>query len=281
MNPPPGLVLVALVVTAALASVSPFWLALPFVLFLAALLHSDNQARLDPAAARALLAGEVRPDPRLGEPRVHQVAHEFVLVPGVVPTLLIYLDLALRPTQKVVPSLVVRLREPDGGLVQDREGGAFTWVRPLLRPGQTFIPPGYPERWRELTLDVPLDAALLPEDLRDDFALTAEVSIMTPDGATPLCTLRRRFRTRPRRSPAGVAVEAGAAVELDPVDEGAIVILATGGADAADPESSCQVCGDPLATGTLHDCPACGTTHHSDCWDFNGGCSTFGCGAGR
>lgn len=40
----------------------------------------------------------------------------------------------------------------------------------------------------------------------------------------------------------------------------------------------CGVCGGvlgpPLAT-----CPACSTLHHQDCWNYNGGCAIYGCGA--
>lgn len=40
----------------------------------------------------------------------------------------------------------------------------------------------------------------------------------------------------------------------------------------------CQICGNELVEGQdLKPCPSCDTLHHSDCWDFAGGCSTFGC----
>ena len=40
----------------------------------------------------------------------------------------------------------------------------------------------------------------------------------------------------------------------------------------------CQICGHQiLDTETATSCPRCETPHHSDCWEFNQGCSTFGC----
>ena len=39
----------------------------------------------------------------------------------------------------------------------------------------------------------------------------------------------------------------------------------------------CQVCGGDLE-GKLVWCSHCSTPHHADCWEFAGGCSTYGCG---
>lgn len=38
----------------------------------------------------------------------------------------------------------------------------------------------------------------------------------------------------------------------------------------------CRVCGSPLALPIVT-CPACATPHHQDCWEYNGGCTIFGC----
>jgi hypothetical protein len=42
-------------------------------------------------------------------------------------------------------------------------------------------------------------------------------------------------------------------------------------------EARCGVCGDAL-TGGLVVCRRCNTPHHRDCWDYGGGCATYGCG---
>lgn len=39
----------------------------------------------------------------------------------------------------------------------------------------------------------------------------------------------------------------------------------------------CQVCGQGIGGGRV-DCRRCKTPHHRECWDFNGKCSTYGCG---
>ncbi len=42
--------------------------------------------------------------------------------------------------------------------------------------------------------------------------------------------------------------------------------------------TTCGVCGQPIPNEQLVLCAKCQTPHHRDCWDFNGRCSTFGCG---
>ncbi len=39
---------------------------------------------------------------------------------------------------------------------------------------------------------------------------------------------------------------------------------------------SCPVCANPLDTESRR-CPGCGTLHHSDCWDYFGGCAIYAC----
>ncbi|MBI4865934.1 MAG: SUMF1/EgtB/PvdO family nonheme iron enzyme [Candidatus Wallbacteria bacterium] len=42
----------------------------------------------------------------------------------------------------------------------------------------------------------------------------------------------------------------------------------------------CQVCSQEMGTDKrpVLACPACGTPHHEECWEYAGGCSTFACG---
>lgn len=40
----------------------------------------------------------------------------------------------------------------------------------------------------------------------------------------------------------------------------------------------CAVCATE-ASGSLNACTVCGTTYHSDCWAYNGGCAVYGCKA--
>ena len=42
--------------------------------------------------------------------------------------------------------------------------------------------------------------------------------------------------------------------------------------------AECHVCGAGFE-GTAVACPRCDTPHHGDCWDYFGGCATYGCGA--
>jgi hypothetical protein len=40
--------------------------------------------------------------------------------------------------------------------------------------------------------------------------------------------------------------------------------------------SHCLVCENSLESDAVS-CPACATLHHQECWDYVGGCSTYGC----
>ncbi|HZL71383.1 MAG TPA: NAD-dependent epimerase/dehydratase family protein, partial [Planctomycetota bacterium] len=43
--------------------------------------------------------------------------------------------------------------------------------------------------------------------------------------------------------------------------------------DPLEPEGTkCQVCSHPMAADASVRCRRCRTPHHTDCWDFNGGC---------
>lgn len=42
-------------------------------------------------------------------------------------------------------------------------------------------------------------------------------------------------------------------------------------------EGKCGVCGESLA-GEVVICRRCNTPHHRECWQFTGGCATYGCG---
>jgi hypothetical protein len=41
-------------------------------------------------------------------------------------------------------------------------------------------------------------------------------------------------------------------------------------------EMVCQICGEAITKESV-DCRRCQTPHHEDCWQYFGGCSTFGC----
>jgi hypothetical protein len=45
-------------------------------------------------------------------------------------------------------------------------------------------------------------------------------------------------------------------------------------------ETHCHVCGDPFA-GHIVYCRSCKTPHHLECWNYFGGCGTYGCGEKR
>jgi hypothetical protein len=42
-------------------------------------------------------------------------------------------------------------------------------------------------------------------------------------------------------------------------------------------DARCGVCGDNLASEVVV-CRRCNTPHHRECWEYGGGCATYGCG---
>lgn len=45
---------------------------------------------------------------------------------------------------------------------------------------------------------------------------------------------------------------------------------------------TCPYCQHPIKPGVnITTCAKCGIPHHADCWDHNGGCTTFGCTGAR
>ncbi len=47
--------------------------------------------------------------------------------------------------------------------------------------------------------------------------------------------------------------------------------------EVATREAVCQVCGCAVTDLPVR-CGRCGTPHHDDCWEYNGGCSVYACG---
>lgn len=206
-----------------------------------------------------------------------ETAHEFRLGgPEDSARLSILLDLELwdlRPRERFW--LVVRVAGSDWLYLPGEtpevagEGGEYRWFRELSCDSEG--------RFRDelLELEVPLGPVELPEDV-STLALTAEVVLRTQHHRVPLCELQRTFAAAPVQGRQGVVV-----VGVEAADPGEIRIL-TGSLIPArpDPEASCPVCGDLLGGEVLVTCPGCGIPAHAECWQFNGGCATYGCRGG-
>ena len=46
---------------------------------------------------------------------------------------------------------------------------------------------------------------------------------------------------------------------------------------AASAPGVCPVCMEVVSEGKARVCPRCGTVHHVECWDFQGGCGRYAC----
>lgn len=62
--------------------------------------------------------------------------------------------------------------------------------------------------------------------------------------------------------------------------EGSGIEFVEGPAAAPAEEVMCQICGDGIESNRVR-CVRCETPHHADCWNYYGGCSTYGCGEKR
>jgi len=59
------------------------------------------------------------------------------------------------------------------------------------------------------------------------------------------------------------------------------VAIDPGGATAHEAGRSCPYCRFPLKEGApVARCPVCGSVHHTECWDENGGCAVVACAGG-
>lgn len=58
----------------------------------------------------------------------------------------------------------------------------------------------------------------------------------------------------------------------DEPETGDVVVLESTVADQA----TCSICGEPVSKRVVR-CFACNAPFHPECWDFTGGCGTYGC----
>lgn len=57
----------------------------------------------------------------------------------------------------------------------------------------------------------------------------------------------------------------------DPADGGVVVLEST-----VAEQPTCSICGEPVSKRVVR-CFACNAPFHPECWDFTGGCGTYGC----
>jgi hypothetical protein len=173
-------------------------------------------------------------------------------------------------------------RAPTGSLRVFREG-FFASIRKAFgaqdiavgdqRFDDEFVIQGSPEPWVRQTLD--------PEARRRILALNSLGQMIFGGNAFTLDA-----------GPAGVTITCGRDLMDDEVgiqsfldhalallsrigvvpSEGIQILSATSTASRGE----CPVCANPLGIDARR-CPACATPHHSDCWDYFGGCAIYGC----
>jgi len=146
-----------------------------------------------------------------------------------------------------------------------------------VRFDDAFVVQGSPEAWIREVLDA---------EARRRILLLPSLGQSLPEGAD----------VRVTAGPAGVTIICGRNLAddsacLDTFIDHALTLYARLGAARPDgvevlsveahvARGDCPVCANPLGA-EARGCPRCATPHHSDCWDYFGGCAVYGCGRGQ
>ncbi len=137
----------------------------------------------------------------------------------------------------------------------------------------------FASRWTILTSDDDEASLLLTQQVRfhlDQLRRTPEWSDVNLSVRPGWLTIRRKWTsTRPADLETFVELALGLVDQaqltrtsgIDFVDDGEVKVI-----DAA----RCLVCGEGLTIDLVY-CRRCKTPHHRECWDYSGGCSTYGC----
>lgn len=117
---------------------------------------------------------------------------------------------------------------------------------------------------------LPVLAIGLPRRPDEMIYLRAEVALKIDGVVHARQSLTTSFRARESDYPAPLKPRDGEPTAPASAEE----IAFTGGVSAA--HGGCPVCGDRLE-GAVVACEECQVPHHSECWNFAGRCSTYGC----
>jgi hypothetical protein len=147
-------------------------------------------------------------------------------------------------------------------------------LAPMLPAGDDFS-----SAWTILASDEEQARVLLSQQVRfhlHQLRRTPEWSDVSLSIRTGWLVVRRKWSsTRPTDLETFVELALGLVdqiqltrtVGIDFVDEGQVKVI-----DVA----RCLVCGEGLVIDLVY-CRRCKTPHHRECWDYSGGCSTYGC----
>lgn len=145
---------------------------------------------------------------------------------------------------------------------------------PVLLAGDDFA-----SAWTILASDKEQARVLLSQQVRfhlHQLRRTPEWSDVSLSIRTGWLVVRRRWTsTRPADVETFVELALGLVdqiqltrtVGIDFVEEGQVKVI---------DDARCLVCGEGLVIDLVY-CRRCKTPHHRECWDYSGGCSTYGC----
>ncbi|MEX2027450.1 MAG: RING finger protein, partial [Pirellulaceae bacterium] len=147
-------------------------------------------------------------------------------------------------------------------------------LAPVLLAGDDFA-----SAWTILASDEAQARVLLSQQVRfhlHQLRRTPEWSDVSLSIRTGWLVLRRKWTSqRPADLETFVELALGLVdqiqltrtIGIDFVEEGQVKVI---------DDARCLVCGEGLVIDLVY-CRRCKTPHHRECWDFSGGCSTYGC----
>ncbi len=170
--------------------------------------------------------------------------------------------------------VVVRFRGPDGFYVRGdlrnyRGPAGEALVRFSSKPLKNTV-----AVFERLWMFLPIRALNLPPGTTE-VDLEAEVLVGAENIVHTEYDLPIRFRPMPEDFPHLLAAPEGASESGLELEEGDLSFV--GATTSASEATHCGVCGDTLTGQVIVHCSLCEGGHHSECWDYLGGCSTYAC----
>ena len=147
-------------------------------------------------------------------------------------------------------------------------------LTPALLPGEDF-----PNAWTILASDEAEARMLLSPQVRfhlEQLRRVPEWSDVNLSVRAGWLVVRRKWTSkRPADLEMFVELALGLVEQLQLTRSMGIDFVEDGQVKVID-DARCLVCGEGLLTDLVY-CRRCKTPHHRDCWDYSGGCSTYGC----
>jgi len=159
------------------------------------------------------------------------------------------------------------------------EGGRFIVTASSPAPDPVMPDNEFAGRWTILANDEEEAALLLTQQVRfhlDQLRRTPEWSDVNLSIRPGWLTIRRKWTSKlPADLEAFVELALGLVDQAQMTRTSGIDFLDDGQVKVVE-DARCLICGEALQSELVY-CRRCKTPHHRECWEYSGGCSTYGC----